>query len=141
MPEKVKSEKKQTGTAKKESKSAETAEKQAKKGSSSLSGIRERFLDLAAEAGQSIEGAVKTALHARANVIMARVKEDHLKKIDSLVEAGIFKSRSESVAFLISEGIKARQDLYAVIQEKTDEIEKLRSQLRDMLAGKTPKHK
>jgi Arc/MetJ-type ribon-helix-helix transcriptional regulator len=101
-----------------------------------LSEFKDKFVEMASDAGQSIEDAVKSALHARQNVVMARVKEEHRRQMDRLVEAGIFKSRSESAAFLISEGIKARADLFDMISSKTEKIENLRKELRDMVAGK-----
>lgn len=64
---------------------------------------------------------------------MVRVNKDALKRIDDLVEAGIFRSRSESAAFLISEGIKAQASLFDRIYEKIREIERLREELKNVL--------
>jgi hypothetical protein len=50
-----------------------------------------------------------------------------------LVQSGIFKSRSEAAAFLISEGIKAQDALFRRISEKITEIEKLRNDLRNSI--------
>jgi Arc/MetJ-type ribon-helix-helix transcriptional regulator len=57
-----------------------------------------------------------------------------LKQLDALVQSGIFKSRSEAAAFLISEGIKAQEPLFARIAERIKEIERLRSELKDIIA-------
>jgi hypothetical protein len=62
---------------------------------------------------------------------MVRVNDDALKHLDMLVEADITKSRSESAAFLITEGIKANQDLFGKIGSITDQIAALRAQLRE----------
>jgi Arc/MetJ-type ribon-helix-helix transcriptional regulator len=64
---------------------------------------------------------------------MVRVNRESLRRIDELVEAGIFKSRSESAAFLISEGIKAQAGLFERIEEKIREIERLRSELKNLV--------
>jgi hypothetical protein len=48
-----------------------------------------------------------------------------------LVEADITKSRSESAAFLINEGIRANEGLFNKISEITDQIAALRAQLRE----------
>lgn len=72
-----------------------------------------------------------TALQDRANVVMVRINNDSLDYLDIMVEAGITKSRSESAAFLINEGIKANQSLFSRIREITDQIAALKSQLRE----------
>jgi hypothetical protein len=62
---------------------------------------------------------------------MVRVNDDALKHLDMLVEADITKSRSESAAFLITEGGKANQELFEKIGNITDQIAELRAQLRE----------
>jgi uncharacterized FlaG/YvyC family protein len=79
----------------------------------------------------SISKALGTALQDRANVVMVRVNDDSLHYLDVLVEADITKSRSESAAFLINEGIKANAGLFDKISEITDQISALKSQLRE----------
>lgn len=71
-----------------------------------------------------------TALQDRANVVMVRVNDDSLAYLDMLVDADVTKSRSESAAFLINEGIKSNEVLFNRIREITDQIAALRSQLR-----------
>ncbi|HTX78767.1 MAG TPA: hypothetical protein VMC62_03825 [Longilinea sp.] len=73
------------------------------------------------------------ALQGRGNVVMVRVNDETLHRLDMLVEAEITKSRSESAAYLISEGIKATEGLYARIGEVTDQIARLREQLREAI--------
>jgi hypothetical protein len=72
-----------------------------------------------------------SALQDRTNVVMVRVNSDSLDYLDMLVEADVTKSRSESAAFLINEGIKANQALFSKIREITDQIASLKSQLRE----------
>jgi len=81
----------------------------------------------------SISKAVERALAGRDVPLMVRVNDEALKRIDQLVETGIFKSRSESVAFLISEGIKAQTALFERIESKIQEIEKLRAELKSII--------
>jgi hypothetical protein len=85
------------------------------------------------KATESISKAIETALSARDHVVMVRVNDESLKQLDALVQSGIFKSRSEAAAFLISEGIKAQEVLFARISERIKEIERLRSELKDII--------
>ena len=79
----------------------------------------------------SLGKTLTSALQDRANVVMVRVNDDALRHMDMLVEAEITKSRSESAAFLITEGVKANQDLFKKIGRITEQIATLRAQLRE----------
>jgi hypothetical protein len=79
---------------------------------------------------ENLGKALGSALQDRANVVMVRVNDDSLRYLDMLVEADVTKSRSESAAFLINEGIKANQVLFNRIREITDQIAELKAQLR-----------
>ena len=50
-----------------------------------------------------------------------------------LVEAGLFRSRSESAAFLIQEGIKNQEVLFAKISTKLEKINKLKKELQNIV--------
>jgi tRNA A37 threonylcarbamoyltransferase TsaD len=91
----------------------------------------------------SLRTAVSRALADRTNVVMIRVNDETLRYLDMLVEAGICKSRSESAAFLIAEGVKANAALYERISEVTEQIAELRRQLREIVRseGKPVKEK
>lgn len=80
---------------------------------------------------ESLGKALGSALQDRANVVMVRVNDDSLRYLDMLVEADITKSRSESAAFLINEGIKANEVLFNKIRDITDQIAALKAQLRE----------
>lgn len=80
---------------------------------------------------ENLGKALGSALQDRTNVVMVRVNSDSLDYLDMLVEADVTKSRSESAAFLINEGIKANQALFSKIREITDQISFLKSQLRE----------
>ncbi len=79
----------------------------------------------------NISKALGSALQDRANVVMVRVNDDSLHYLDILVEADITKSRSESAAFLINEGIKTNETLFNKIRETATQIAALKSQLRE----------
>jgi len=80
---------------------------------------------------ENLGKALGNALQDRANVVMVRVNDDSLSYLDMLVDADVTRSRSESAAFLINEGIKANEALFNKIREVTDQIAALRSQLRE----------
>jgi len=76
----------------------------------------------------------------RGNVVMARLSDDALARIDQLVEATIFGSRSEAAAFLVGAGIESQKELFERLSVHTEEIRKLKEQLKkvamDALAPK-----
>lgn len=90
-------------------------------------------VSMASDVAAKIKEALDQALSGRANVLMIRVNDETLKHLDMLVEADICKSRSQSAAFLITEGIKANQPLFQQIGVVTEQIAVLRAQLREMV--------
>ena len=100
---------------------------------SSVKDVAQKTGDVINKATESIGKAIESALSARDHVIMVRVNDESLRQLDALVQSGIFKSRSESAAFLISEGIKAQEALFGRIAEKIKEIERLRSELKTII--------
>ena len=73
----------------------------------------------------------------RENVVMVRVDEGDLNRIDELVESGQFGSRSEATAFLIGEGIKSKQQMFTEMAEKISQIQGLKAELETMIAEDT----
>ena len=73
----------------------------------------------------------------RNTVVMVRVDEENLGRIDELVASGQFNSRSEATAFLISEGIKSKQEMFDKIAEKISQIQNLRTELGEMIVEDT----
>ena len=73
----------------------------------------------------------------RDNVVMVRVDEGDLSRIDELVDSGQFNSRSEATAFLIGEGIKSKQQMFDRMAEKISQIQALRTELEVMIAEDT----
>ena len=100
-----------------------TSETAAKAETRGLSGI-----------ASSVRTAVSRALADRTNVVMVRVNDETLRYLDMLVEANVCKSRSESAAFLIAEGLKAKTDLYERIAQVTEQIAELRRQLQEIVS-------
>ena len=85
------------------------------------------------EAWKQVESFGQTlseALQGRGNVVMVRINDEALTHLDMLVEAEVTKSRSESAAFLINEGINANEQLFGRIKNITEQIAELREKLR-----------
>jgi len=79
-----------------------------------------------AKLGECMEG--------RSNVVMTRLNDDDLGRIDALVEVEVFKSRSEAAAFFIKEGMQTRKDLFQKVMSTVDKIRELKEQARKSLA-------
>ncbi|MBN1922104.1 MAG: hypothetical protein JW892_12720 [Anaerolineae bacterium] len=92
------------------------------------------FISALEKSMESLSKALGTALEDRANVVMVRINDEALRHLDMLVEAEVTKSRSESAALLISEGIRANQALFDKIGDITRQIAELREQLRQSIA-------
>jgi Arc/MetJ-type ribon-helix-helix transcriptional regulator len=67
---------------------------------------------------------------SRGHVVMVRLGDDSVARLDDLVESGIFGSRSEAAAFLVGAGIQAQRELFERIAMQTSEIKRLRTSLR-----------
>ena len=100
---------------------------------SSVKEVAQKTGEALNKATESIGKAIESALAARDHVVMVRVNDDSLKSLDALVQSGIFKSRSEAAAFLISEGVKAQAALFERISQRIAEIERLRSELKGIV--------
>ena len=87
--------------------------------------------------GESLKDTIKETLDgarsARDSVVMVRMNKESLDRVDELVEADIAGSRSEAAAFLIAEGIKAKQGLFDTMAEKLEQIRKTREELKRLL--------
>jgi Arc/MetJ-type ribon-helix-helix transcriptional regulator len=68
----------------------------------------------------------------RGNVVMVRLSDEAVKSIDLLVDATLFSSRSEAAAFLVGAGIENQKDLLQRLNVHTEEIRKLKDQLRNI---------
>ena len=83
------------------------------------------------EAITNIMETLESALTGRGNSVMVRVNDEALKKLDTLVASGICKSRSESAAFLLQQGIERSEALFNRIESVTTQITDLRRELLD----------
>ncbi len=88
----------------------------------------------ATKTAESIKRVIDKAMASRNTVLTIRVNDESNKKLRMLVEAGLFKSRSESAAFLIQEGIKSQEPLFSKITSKLKKIEKIREELKGIVA-------
>jgi hypothetical protein len=68
----------------------------------------------------------------RSNVVMVRLTDDALARIDQLVEATLASSRSEAAAVLIGAGIESQKEVFERLSSHTNEIRKLKEQLRKL---------
>jgi len=83
--------------------------------------------------------AVERAINVRDTTVLVRLSDEASDNVDTLVSAGVFRSRAEAAAFLIEEGINAQASLFQRIQDKLTEIEKLRAELRSSISPEMPK--
>ena len=82
--------------------------------------------------GRSIEEGLRS-LGTRGNVLNVRVDDPSLEAIDSLISAGVFKTRSEAAAYLIQVGIESKADVFGTVSETAKRITELREEMKDAL--------
>ena len=68
----------------------------------------------------------------RSNVVMMRLADSAMARLDQLVEAGLFGSRSEAAAFLVGAGIDAQTELFNRIRKHSSEMKRIRQSLRQV---------
>lgn len=88
----------------------------------------------AVKTAESIKKVIDKAMVARNTVLTIRVNDESNKKLRMLVDAGLFKSRSESAAFLIHEGVKSQEALFSKISSKLEKIDKIRKELKSIVS-------
>jgi len=69
----------------------------------------------------------------RSNVVASRIGDEELRLIDMLIEAGLFSTRSEAVAYLVAEGVKARKDIFDRVSSALDEIRKIKRKAEEQV--------
>ena len=111
-----------------------TTEGKKKKAKETLEDIESQVEKFATRTVESIKKVVDKTLSARNTVLTIRVDEDSNKKMNMLVEAGIFRSRSESAAFLIQEGIRSQENLFSRITSKLEKIDKIKKELSGIIS-------
>jgi hypothetical protein len=105
-----------------------------KKRQSSFDDFGNQVEKIAVKTAESIRKVVDKALASRNTVLTIRVNDESNRKMNMLVDAGLFRSRSESAAFLIQEGIKNQDTLFNKISDRLEKIEKIRDELKRVVS-------
>ena len=104
---------------------------------SSVRDIASRIPESLSAIGRDISRTIEKAISAKDDYVVAvKVTPTSQEKLEALVQAGVFRSRAEAAAFLIEEGIKTQSALFERVQQKLSEIERLRAELRGLIADK-----
>jgi Arc/MetJ-type ribon-helix-helix transcriptional regulator len=109
-------------------------EEQKEKEKTVLEELGDQVEKFASRTVASIKRSIDKSLSSRNIVLTIRVNDEANDKLTKLVEAGLFKSRSESAAFLIEEGIKSQANLFGKIATKMEKIEKIKEELKDIIS-------
>ena len=107
--------------------------KKEKKLKSTLDELGSQVEKIAVKTAESIKKVIDKALTSRNTVLTIRVNDESNKKLRMLVDAALFKSRSESAAFLIQEGIKSQEALFDKISSKLKKIDKIKEELQSIV--------
>jgi hypothetical protein len=81
---------------------------------------------------QNMVGKFRARQEERANVVMVRLSNDALARVDQLVDASLASSRSEAAAILVGAGIDSQKELFDRLSGYTDEIKRLKDQLKQV---------
>ena len=104
---------------------------------SSVRDMAARIPEQLSAIGRDISRTIERAIAAKDDYMLAvKVSQDAQLKLGQLVQAGVFGTRAEAAAFLIDEGIKGQGPLFERVEQKLAEIERLRAELRGMVAEK-----
>lgn len=110
-----------------------------KKHPSTLDELGNQVEKFAVKTAESIKKVIDKAMASRNTVLSIRINEDCDKKLKMLVDTGLFKSRSESAAFLIHEGIKNQEPLFTKISSQLHKIEKIKGELENIISKEMEK--
>lgn len=96
---------------------------------------------VAASVGSNVRDRIRSTVEGvrgtgRLSVVMVRVNAETRERMDQLIEGGLVGSRSEAAAYLMAEGIKAREDLFAGIAVQVEAIKKAKEELQRILNEK-----
>src|SRR5262245_64913104 len=104
---------------------------------SSVRDIASRIPESLSAIGRDISRTIEKAISAKDDYVVAvKISPEAQEKLEQLVQAGVFRSRAEAAGFLIEEGIKTQSPLFDRVRTKLAEIERLRAELRGMIANK-----
>jgi hypothetical protein len=106
---------------------------------SSVRDMAARIPEQLSAIGRDISRTIERAISAKDDYMLAvKVSHDAQLRLGQLVQAGVFGTRAEAAAFLIDEGIKSQGALFERVEQKLGEIERLRAELRGMVAENKP---
>jgi Arc/MetJ-type ribon-helix-helix transcriptional regulator len=105
---------------------------------SSVRAIASRLPETLSPIGRDLSRTIEKGLSAKDDYVVAvKISPEAQEKLEALVQAGVFRSRAEAAGFLIDEGIKTQSALFERVRQKLAEIERLRAELRGLIADKT----
>src|SRR4030095_2790496 len=105
---------------------------------SSVRDIASRIPESLSAIGRDISENLQKSISAKDDYVVAvKVSPEAQEKLEALVQAGVFRNRAEAAGFLIDEGIKTQSALFERVRQKLAEIERLRAELRGLIADKT----
>ena len=123
----------------KKNKQEKKSKPKSKKHPSTLDEFGNQVEKFAVKTAESIKKVIDKALASRNTVLSIRINEDCDKNLRMLVDAGLFKSRSESAAFLIHEGIKNQEPLFTKISSQLHKIDKIKGELKSIISKEMEK--
>lgn len=88
------------------------------------------------EAMRGVEKALESleeTITKTTQVVSVRMKDEDLKIIDELVDAGIFRSRSEAITYFAKKGIEASKEWIEKAMEQAKKIKELQEHVRKEL--------
>lgn len=102
---------------------------------SSVRDIASRIPESLSAIGRDISRTIEKAISAKDDYVVAvKISPEAQEKLEALVQAGVFRNRAEAAGFLIEEGIKTQSALFERVRQKLAEIERLRAELRGLIA-------
>ena len=116
----------------------ESNSEESNRAASSVRDIASRIPESLSAIGRDISRTIEKAISAKDDYVVAvKVSPESQEKLEALVQAGVFRSRAEAAGFLIEEGIKTQSALFERVRQKLSEIERLRAELRGLIADRT----
>src|SRR5678815_3224421 len=104
---------------------------------SSVRDIASRIPESLSAIGRDISRTIEKAISAKDDYVVAvKISPEAQDKLEALVQAGVFRNRAEAAGFLIDEGIRTQAPLFDRVKQKLTEIERLRAELRGMIADR-----
>lgn len=104
----------------------------------SVRDIASRIPESLSAIGRDISRTIERAISAKDDYVVAvKISPQAQEKLEQLVQAGVFRNRAEAAGFLIDEGIRTQAALFARVEQKLAEIERLRAELRGMINEKS----